>query len=160
MRCGLGTGHSVHVHACPRSRLHTLILQWVPCDTCTLKMAVIITRFCTMYLIACVRQVVVPDRASEAAEPASDVACFLFDLAGEGSPEERSAVVAVLRDALQRVGTTTVVNSHEVASMLRRSLGVAPANVFDCQACGPVSSDLAPLPMGQEDAAFTGTPLS
>ena len=75
---------------------------------------------------------VVPGSASEAAETTADVACFLFDLAG-ASPAVRPALVSVLVDTFQRPGTTTVVNSHEVASMLRRSLGVAPANIFDSQ---------------------------
>ena len=79
---------------------------------------------------------VVPDSASGAAEPTSDVACFLFDLACAAF-EERAALVSVLVAMLQRAGTTTVVNSHEVALMLRRSLGVAPANVFDSQARVP-----------------------
>jgi len=83
--------------------------------------------------------VVVPDSACEAAESTSDVACFLFDLAG-AAPAERAALVSVLAGILQGPGATTVVNSHEVASMLRRSLGVAPANVFDSQVRGPFTS--------------------
>jgi len=97
------------------------------------------------------RQVVVPDSPCEAAEPTPGVACFLFDFAGAASAE-RTALVSVLVDILQRAGTTTVVNSHEVASMLRRSLGVAPANVFDSQVRGVITSGLALLSVGRGDA--------
>ena len=80
----------------------------------------------------CVVQVVIPVSASDAATATPDVACFLFDLAGAAA-DERVELVSVLTDALQRAGTTVVINSHDVASMLRRALGIELASIFDSQ---------------------------
>ncbi len=68
----------------------------------------------------------------DAADRASDLTCYLFDLAGAPAGE-RTDVVAVLAAALRRPGLTAVVNTHEMAALLRRKLSVVLGDIFDSQ---------------------------
>ena len=75
---------------------------------------------------------VVQGGLADGADCASDLTCYLFDLAGAPAGE-RADLVAVLAAVLQRPGLTAVVNTHEMTALLRRELGVVLADVFDSQ---------------------------
>ena len=93
------------------------------------------------------KQVVVQDeRANGEVRASSDLSCFLFDLAGT-SAGERVELVAVLVAALGRPGLTAVVNTHEMAALLERKLGIRFADIFDSQVRVPttIPSEIAPL---------------